>query len=452
MASQESLQELGRKRLRQFQQKAKKAASGTTTSSSNASSSSSSSLLIQDDRPLIVIPSVIPSVTSLEPSRPIPSRTPQPRPETDRHYISILLEEKADLLQKTIHQDSKITALTADLSSLQTSHQNLLSSNVALATTLQDLESRFDQLLNDKNDAVEALSALEARYDALAAQPQKSSDGPYDTATVAQELQIQSLSNKIDDLSRELSHRDQLLVQAETEKQENLTRINDLVTEITNLTTQLTSQTLLHDRAIEESKLSHQSLTESHTEAITSLTTTITSLELQITSLNTHIATLDASRNDLLETRDAALLKGDVLYKRVAALQGENTQLVEQLGELRTRVVHLSNQLAEAQDTIYEERKKVKASEGKLEGYQKAMEVVNQIQTQSPITPTPLTPVDLVSTLRTMELHLQTLTQENTALKASLAEEKKLTTLLAAEVQCLPDYIQLYHNERQRLK
>ncbi|KAJ3415279.1 hypothetical protein HDV05_005289 [Chytridiales sp. JEL 0842] len=37
-------------------------------------------------------------------------------------------------------------------------------------------------------------------------------------------------------------------------------------------------------------------------------------------------------------------------------------------------------------------------------------------------------------------------------LQKSLAEEQRISALLSAEVQCLPDYIQLYHQERKALK
>jgi GTP cyclohydrolase I len=44
------------------------------------------------------------------------------------------------------------------------------------------------------------------------------------------------------------------------------------------------------------------------------------------------------------------------------------------------------------------------------------------------------------------------LREEINRLKKALEEEQRISALLAAEVQTLPDYIQLYHQERKQLR
>ncbi|KAJ3216178.1 hypothetical protein HDU67_009827 [Dinochytrium kinnereticum] len=396
--------------------------------------------------------------------------------ESDRQYISILLEEKADLMARNAELEYRLSALSEQIfhvDQTQLSNHNLLESNQALSMNVQELEGRTERLRLERDHVVSAKLELESKCEhqeeiirvltmeiedlrIAASSASYSHGGETDVQTLTlQESQIESLSNRIDDLSAQLKEKDVTVESLSRYRDECLKKIEDLTSQISVWQDTATAK----DNDIEDLKktidASNVLLQQDFENEKNRLTEMIAEKNNMIIDYASRIESFETQLREAVETKNSALHKYDGMFKRLASLQGENTQLVEQLGELRSRTVHLSNQLAESSDALFEERKKVKTFSAQLDNYQQALTVVNQIQI-------PLSPNQekqpgpsenqLVATLRKMEEDVVTLTVANKKLETDLNEEKKLTTLLAAEVQCLPEYINLYHNERQRLR
>ncbi|KAJ3285069.1 hypothetical protein HDU79_007612 [Rhizoclosmatium sp. JEL0117] len=123
--------------------------------------------------------------------------------------------------------------------------------------------------------------------------------------------------------------------------------------------------------------------------------------------------------------------------KRVAELLVDNKSLMNQLAELRQSQITLQNEKIALVMELHAATQNVQKLQLEVVTLESLKEETKMLK-------------DLVRSIPSPEL--EALTSQIQSLRQSLAEERHRTELLAMELECIPDYIQLYHKERKLLK
>ncbi|KAJ3095380.1 hypothetical protein HDU97_007003 [Phlyctochytrium planicorne] len=479
-----SLKELGQARLKKFQQKARRR-EGQNDARPETPPASIPSVVHQEDPPEVESPNTPIPFSSLhntqeflpspqaKPASPqpqiLPSKSTSPASSiaavnnSDRQYIAILLEEKEDLLDRNAQLEAKLK----EAQNSNSSYAQLEQSNVALVNTLEEFEEEINRLRFQLDEANARSGALESQNLALRQEvafelelAHKKSIPEADRVDIqtlaSQEQQISHLSNRVDDLSDVIREKESTIVSLTAERENLEARQKMLLEEVNALKTQLEVslkefESISNDRSAYEETARNQLLSENDR-----LEKLLAEKETYSEGQDQKLKAAEARIVSLSEERDAASEKYETTLNRLSILQTENSQLFEQLNEQRTRNIHLSNQMAEVSDSIFEERKKSKLLAAQQDDLEKARELTSVSIGKEGL----LDRADLdvprngpfLETLKSLVEKVDSLATVNAQLRQELKEEKRLTGLLAAEVECLPEYIQMYHSERLRLR
>ncbi|KAJ3111655.1 hypothetical protein HDU96_005491 [Phlyctochytrium bullatum] len=379
-----------------------------------------------------------------KPSRDVPfvergnqaDELPHPGPEIlEREYISFLLEEKNELAAKNTLLEEQVGFLEEENRILKSSktHSNhgMQHPNASTAADdeVQKLEASLRALRMKNAEQERTIHQLEQDLIALRTERRLSFDRSSLTEGMA------AITSKDDTLENKMAQIEVLMSEKNTligENQTYLSYIGELATCMNEVI-----------KALKTVELEIEEKRDETSRAVNGKDSTIVTLTNQVNDLKNEISTVQ-------ETERAASTKYAKVIDRVSALQSENAELITQLEELRSRNVHLSNQLAETADALFEERRVSEVKHTGVADYLAALEVLRNYT--GPLPHANFKDVGLTTTLGDLLKMLEKFSEQNNALSKALEDEQRLTTLLQAEVQCLPEYINLYHNARQKLR
>ncbi|KAJ3326467.1 hypothetical protein HDU76_012894 [Blyttiomyces sp. JEL0837] len=490
--SPEDLLELGRRRLKNFQKKSKTSSSTVNVPSSNRQSvvdvvknASASTNVHNENIPWSSDSTLITPNEDAEqsdiPKIPIQSPTTESGSSGLEDLVAVLVSQKDELSRENQQLKTTIQSLSTTVNQHHQQSSNLQNENIQLQQSIQSLQHKLGVIESDCLDLEERWKYEREVNNGLNMRLKEMELSRDDQVIERKHLEtIMQLENRIAGLEKDLESKDekleyafQLVQTSNSDKrvledkmislQEEFERksesyqleLGQLQSQLDQAFEKLKITSDLNDSLNDEIKSQH----EQHQLAISSLQADFDSqLEHLEKVADEQLKKVDDESSILVNTLEQVQLENGKLneklqeaLKRGNDLLVDNQTLMAHLEELRTGYVAMENQKAELVDGLFNERRgleraneEIRRLNGVVEELQKGRPefVDSECQTKEE-------EEEVKEEGKTVEEELR---EEVARLRMELVEEQHRTDLLAAEVQCLPDYINLYHKERRLLR